>query len=89
VVVNGSARTGMFFDEPTPTAIAACINAFVVSESTFSREACRQNAQLFSPSQFRRRFTAAVEKALTASRAEIMASRASGRAVPQLAAAVG
>jgi glycosyltransferase involved in cell wall biosynthesis len=89
VVVNGSARTGMFFDEPTPTAIAACINTFVVRESSFSREACRQNAQLFSAARFRRRFTAAVEEALTAARAEIMASRASGHAAPKLAAAVG
>lgn len=89
VVVNGPARTGMFFNEATPTAIAACINAFVVREPTFSREACRQNAQLFSSAQFRRRFTAAIEEALAASRAEIMASRANGRAAPQLAAAAG
>ncbi len=89
VVVSGPSRTGMFFEELTPAAIAACINAFLVQETTFSRKACRDNVQVFSEGRFRREFTAAVEKELARARLEITSSRAGSRAGAQLGVAVG
>lgn len=61
-VVDG--ETGLFFDEPSPTAIAACVSRFVAMEERFSAEACRRQAARFSAERFRREFTDAVEKAL-------------------------
>ncbi len=61
-VVDG--KTGLFFEEPTPRAIAACVLRFIAMEGRFSPEACRNQAARFSAERFRKEFTDAVEKAL-------------------------
>ncbi|CAO4163500.1 glycosyltransferase [Methylorubrum populi] len=60
ILTQGPNRTGLFFDEPTAEAIAACIRTFVSIEGSFSRAACRAQAEQFSAERFRREFTAFV-----------------------------
>lgn len=57
-------KTGMFFEEPTPAAIAACLAKFVALEDTFSPVACRQQASQFSNERFRKEFADIVKKAM-------------------------
>ena len=71
VIGEGPRQTGMFFDEPTPSAIAACVNAFVVREAAFSREACRAQAQTFTAARFRREFLAVAESEIRRVQSEI------------------
>ena len=47
-------------DEPTPDAIAGCVRRFITVESTFSRSACRSNAERFAAERFRAEFTTLV-----------------------------
>ncbi|GJE60641.1 glycosyltransferase [Methylobacterium trifolii] len=61
VVTSGPGRTGLFFANPKPDEIAACIRSFIAQEGTFSREACRRQAERFSAERFRREFTTFVE----------------------------
>ncbi|MGY2046818.1 glycosyltransferase [Methylobacterium sp. JK268] len=61
VLRHGPGRTGLFFPEPTPEAIAACVRAFVACEDAFSRDACRAQAARFSAARFRDELTAFVE----------------------------
>jgi glycosyltransferase involved in cell wall biosynthesis len=56
VIASGADRTGLFFQEATPEAIAACVTAFLAQGTSFSREACRANASKFSAERFRREF---------------------------------
>jgi glycosyltransferase involved in cell wall biosynthesis len=46
-------RTGKFFAEPTPSAIAATVNAFITEEANYTRGACVAQAAGFSPDRFR------------------------------------
>lgn len=62
IVLEG--RTGLFYNEPTPEAIAECVRAFIRVEDRFSPAACRQQASRFSTERFRRDFSDAVQKAL-------------------------
>lgn len=62
VVDLGPRRTGMFFDDPNAEHIAACVNAFLAHEQSFTREACQQQARLFSADRFRARFKAFVDQ---------------------------
>ncbi|WP_375462540.1 glycosyltransferase [uncultured Methylobacterium sp.] len=55
-------RSGMFFSDPEPSLIAACIRDFTAQEATFSRAACRAQAAQFSPETFRARFSGFVER---------------------------
>ena len=48
-------RSGMFFAEPDPASIAACVREFTEQEGTFSRAACRAQAAQFAPEVFRTR----------------------------------
>lgn len=57
-------RSGMFFADPEPATIAACIRDFVGQEGTFSRAACRAQAAQFSPDGFRARFAEFVDRQL-------------------------
>ncbi|MFE1602319.1 glycosyltransferase [Methylobacterium sp. ID0610] len=61
VVTQGPGRTGLFFPEPSAEAIAACLRSFVSMEDSFSRAACRAQAERFSAERFRREFTDFVE----------------------------
>jgi glycosyltransferase involved in cell wall biosynthesis len=55
-------RSGMFFAEPDPAAIAACVRDFTEQEGMFSRAACRAQAALFAPEVFRTRFAGFVDE---------------------------
>lgn len=64
VIDQGPRRTGMFFDEPSADDIAACVNAFLTREHTFTRGACQQQARSFSAVRFRAKFKAFVDQEL-------------------------
>jgi glycosyltransferase involved in cell wall biosynthesis len=57
-------RTGLFFDEPTPDAIARTVRAFIEREREFSPLACRQQAERFSAARFRSEFKNVVDAAV-------------------------
>ena len=69
VQVRGPQRTGMFFDTPDPEAVAACVRLFILQEGTFTREACRAQAETFSADLFRIRFSRFVEEQMAQHRA--------------------
>jgi glycosyltransferase involved in cell wall biosynthesis len=62
VIDSGSARTGVFFNEQTPSSIAAAIRDFETISSAISRNACRANAERFSEARFRQEFRSFVER---------------------------
>ena len=57
-------RTGLFFDEPTPDAIARTVRTFIEREREFSPLACRQQAERFSAARFRSEFKNVVDAAV-------------------------
>lgn len=69
VQVHGPNRTGLFFDTPEPDAIASCVCDFIRQEDSFSREACRNQAEPFSAELFRIRFSRFVDEQLVMHRA--------------------
>ena len=87
VIAEGPRRTGMFFEEPAPCNIAASVNAFLATQSAFSREACQRHARSFSAERFRRQFKSFIDNEIERMNCEIQASRALDRASLQLAAA--
>ena len=58
--------TGVFFDRQDPEALLEALDRFEAHRAHFSSSVLRQNAERFSPQQFRKRFTKAVEWALKA-----------------------
>ena len=58
--------TGVFFDHQDPGALLEALDRFEAHRAHFSPAVLRQNAERFSPQQFRKRFTKAVEWALKA-----------------------
>lgn len=56
-------RTGVFFDQQTPEAIIAAVQAFETLPVPIRPEVCRAHAEQFAPALFRQRFQAAVERA--------------------------
>lgn len=58
--------TGVFFDRQDPEALLEALDRFEAHRAHFSSSVLRQNAERFSPQQFRERFTKAVEWALKA-----------------------
>jgi glycosyltransferase involved in cell wall biosynthesis len=63
-ISDSAPRTGMFFAEPTPEEIAACVRSFVEEESRFSSAVCRMQAQKFSAARFRRELQGYVEEVI-------------------------
>jgi len=61
-------RTGMFFLNPTPEDIAACVRGFIDEEASFLPENCRAQASRFAPERFRAEFTALVDETMEKSR---------------------
>lgn len=53
-------ETGVFFDEPTPEALATAVRQF--DTDAIDSSACRRSAERFSPERFRSRLLAAVER---------------------------
>ncbi|MDO1585249.1 glycosyltransferase [Rhizobium oryzicola] len=68
-VVNG--QTGLFFDEPTPEAIAATVRQFRSQAQQFSAADCRDHASRFSAERFRRDLRACVTEAIAKYRASV------------------
>jgi len=56
VQTHGPARTGLFFDEPTPGKIAEAVRTFLANPGAFSRSDCHVNAQRFSEQRFEQGF---------------------------------
>ena len=54
------APTGLFFDEPTPGAVASAVRQFIANEDAFDRRACHANALRFSENIFEDAFHAFV-----------------------------
>ncbi|MEO7996906.1 MAG: glycosyltransferase [Gemmatimonadaceae bacterium] len=67
VVDTGPNRTGAFFSEATPSAIAAAVRTFEAGPAP-TAEACRANAEKFSVERFRREFQEYVAQAWNAHR---------------------
>jgi glycosyltransferase involved in cell wall biosynthesis len=61
-------RTGMFFRNPSPAEIAACVRDFIDEEDSFLPENCRAQASRFSAERFRAEFTAFVDETMEKSR---------------------
>lgn len=59
---NDAMRTGVFFHEQTPEAIVKAVRQF--EQDTISPQACRENAERFSETRFRREFADFVERAI-------------------------
>lgn len=68
VVAAPPHRTGMFFQQAEPRAIADCVRTFVAHEHTFSRSICRANASRFSAQRFQSEFKAFVDKEIDSRR---------------------
>ncbi len=75
VKAHGTDKTGMFFAEPTPGAIAECVSRFITVEGEFSRAACRQQAERFSASRFRDEIKTFVEAQIKRVRSPLEAQR--------------
>ncbi|MCG7349504.1 glycosyltransferase family 4 protein [Sphingomonas sp. ACRSK] len=69
----GSERTGVFFSEQTPEAIAAAVADLEAQEDAITPAACRANVQRFAVERFRREFAEFVTEAMQA-RSEALAS---------------
>ncbi len=63
-------ETGVFFDAPTPEALAAALGRFEAFERSFDPARARARAELFSEERFRAAFRAQVE-ALLAGRPDL------------------
>jgi glycosyltransferase involved in cell wall biosynthesis len=52
VITEGPSKTGVYFDLPTPEAIANAVRHFVANEAAFNPNACVDNAKRFSEERF-------------------------------------
>ena len=71
IVVNGPARTGMFFEAAEAEPIAEVVREFAAAESEFSPELCYRNAARFSRDRFCQELSAFVEQELRAFRSRL------------------
>ncbi len=62
IVAEG--RTGLFFNEPQPEAIATTVRDFIAAEQQFSASECRAQAAKFGCARFRNELQAVVKKAM-------------------------
>ncbi len=87
VIAEGPSRTGMFFGEPEPSAIAACVSTFLARQALFSPEACQAHARQFSAERFHLQFKSLAGYELKRISQEIAASSAGNWAMRQLQSA--
>ncbi len=71
--LEAEAPTGVFFDEQSPEALEAAIQAFEANASRITAQACRRRAEEFSPARFREAFEALVEARYSAWRTALTA----------------
>jgi glycosyltransferase involved in cell wall biosynthesis len=60
--LDAAQPTGVFFDEQTEDALIATVERFEREGHVITPQACRANAERFSPERFRREFSALVER---------------------------
>ena len=60
--LDAAQPTGVFFDEQTEDALIAAVERFEREGHVITPQACRANAERFSPERFRREFSALVER---------------------------
>ena len=60
--LDAAQPTGVFFDVQTEDALIAAVERFEREGHVISPQACRTNAERFSPERFRREFSALVER---------------------------
>jgi glycosyltransferase involved in cell wall biosynthesis len=70
VVSRGPNRTGLFFNEATPSAIAAAVNSFIAQRDDFRPQSCIDNARRFEASRFAREMKNIVDTELTRLRSD-------------------
>ncbi len=71
VLAGGNEPTGLFFDAPTPAAIADAVRRFLATADSFSASACHRNALRFSTARFETEFTSHVDLCWAAFRGEV------------------
>lgn len=62
--LDDASPSGVFFNEQTPESICAAVKLFVTKEDSITPDNCRQNAERFSSSRFRQRFSDYVNQCL-------------------------
>ena len=60
--LDAAQPTGVFFNEQTEDALIAAVERFEREGHVITAQACRANAERFSPERFRREFSALVER---------------------------
>jgi len=70
VVSEGAAPTGLFFDTPTPEAIAWAVQRFIESARRFNPAQCHAHARRFNEARFDREFTDFVQSRFAAFQTE-------------------
>jgi glycosyltransferase involved in cell wall biosynthesis len=76
IIAEGPRRTGLFFDHPEPSEIAAAIRRFADQPGAFSPFACHENACRFSEARFERALRGFVEQQRASLNSDIDATRA-------------
>lgn len=60
--LDATEPTGVLFDAQAPEAVVSAVRAFIRHRGRFSRAACRNNAQRFSPQRFRDELGKSIER---------------------------
>ncbi len=76
IVVDGPARTGMFFDDAEPGTIAVTIRDFLAAGDVFHADDCHAQALRFTTTLFERRFSAFVQAEMDRMKQELDRTRA-------------
>lgn len=65
VIDKGEHPTGVFFEEQSAASLISALDRFERTHQLFSASACRRNAERFSSEEFRKKFSSAVDRALS------------------------
>jgi glycosyltransferase involved in cell wall biosynthesis len=76
VVEEGSSPTGLFFDQPTPEAIAEAVRRFILADVRFTPDNCHANALRFAEERFDLELSTVVRSAMLSSAARVPVPRA-------------
>jgi glycosyltransferase involved in cell wall biosynthesis len=60
--LDAAEPTGVLFDAQAPEAVVAAVRSFIDQRNRFSKAACRDNAQRFSPERFRVELGKSIER---------------------------